>query len=262
MTFKVTEVKDGLVYQFVTSDFAYSLPNERVFKNNNAYDCTGKIHADDTKNIYEKCTFTLKYPDSIEEAAKHLDAHYPGWADKIDLDNFHQITVTKCVLGQLYGGWALGMKALYNLNVMCGIGYGSDSIFGTMATGWEKEIMIRKQKFITFGEAIQQAVFHNKKIAHKNEPSDIFYLDSNLGLIWKRTKQKVQFHFNPVYEDGWFVLPDKIRFKDLTAGQKFVLAGKAATLIKAKKDGFAISNNDFLEITQVDSEAIVELRNE
>jgi hypothetical protein len=46
---------------------------------------------------------------TVAEAAKFLDKQVEGWAKKIDLDLLDMGHWGKCVLGQLYGNWAVGL---------------------------------------------------------------------------------------------------------------------------------------------------------
>jgi hypothetical protein len=43
-----------------------------------------------------------------------LDERVPGWRKRIDLSAFNFESLECCVLGQLYGGWGRGVRALFN----------------------------------------------------------------------------------------------------------------------------------------------------
>lgn len=44
--------------------------------------------------------------------AAFLDKQMPGWADKINLDDFSIVYPWNCVLGQLYGDYLAGVKTV------------------------------------------------------------------------------------------------------------------------------------------------------
>ena len=98
-----------------------------------------------------------KYPNSIEEAAKILDKEDSNWSNKLSrpviMDNGLQ-----CILAQLYGGWATGMRTVFALELLCldfkDCPYINDEIFGNKAsnTAWIKEV--QKRRTLTFVEAL------------------------------------------------------------------------------------------------------------
>lgn len=49
----------------------------------------------------------------VLDGVAFLDERVPGWADKIDLDEFEITSVSCCVLGQLYGDYEQGCGTLF-----------------------------------------------------------------------------------------------------------------------------------------------------
>ncbi|MEU9871071.1 hypothetical protein AB0C87_24790 [Actinomadura sp. NPDC048021] len=49
---------------------------------------------------------------NAEKGAKLLDVRCPGWAWEVNILELDMADIFKCVLGQLYGTWDLGLTAL------------------------------------------------------------------------------------------------------------------------------------------------------
>lgn len=47
----------------------------------------------------------LELDERVERGALHLDEHFPGWANKINLKTFNIRNAEQCVIGQLYGDY-------------------------------------------------------------------------------------------------------------------------------------------------------------
>lgn len=79
---------------------------------------------------------------NIPDAAKHLDTILPGWEKKIDFARLSMIDGTRCILGQLLGGYYT-QKHFYVTSCEGGA-YGGDShgAFGSRASvdDWKKEV--------------------------------------------------------------------------------------------------------------------------
>jgi hypothetical protein len=58
-----------------------------------------------------------EYEVRVGRGAMALDMEVPGWADKIDLDRLDLWFCNRCVLGQLYGLYTKGLRAV------CGIDF-------------------------------------------------------------------------------------------------------------------------------------------
>ena len=48
----------------------------------------------------------------VEAGAKFLDEKHPGWENKINLETLAMNSSWRCILGQLYGSFAYGVKGL------------------------------------------------------------------------------------------------------------------------------------------------------
>ncbi len=59
-----------------------------------------------------------KLPSSVANAAKLLDVELPGWANKIDVDSLDMREPNKCILGQLYNDYMIGIEKL-DIDIDC-----------------------------------------------------------------------------------------------------------------------------------------------
>lgn len=249
MTFSIKEVKDGPKYKVVDSDLRIK-DEMRYFKEGYAYNNLNYKTGCDLPATYDKTTFTLVYPTSIEEAAKHLDDHCPEWVNKIDLNKLDPSSVTNCVLGQLYGNWSIGMKYLYNLDITYGDNYSNDGLFGSRAD-WKQQIELRSKKEdivtrLTFIEATQ-ALAEGKRVRPISNPvwgleSYMYVRDKTSEVLSEVGSRRDWFVFK---DTKFIVVPSPFTFKDLKAGQKFVFINSVEKeLIRAKKE-----NNYFIPRT-------------
>ena len=51
------------------------------------------------------------YEKQVARGAALLDRAAPGWAEQINLDRLAMQTCDRCILGQIYGDYALGFRA-------------------------------------------------------------------------------------------------------------------------------------------------------
>lgn len=109
---------------------------------------------------------TRKFPKTIEEGAKLLDAAMPGWADKIKVDNLVMNISDSCILGQLYGSYKSGVQKLnLRLDVHRHVKANRDIIFGSTASvlEWEKEIEKRVKPKVVDEPVVEYGVYLNKQ---------------------------------------------------------------------------------------------------
>lgn len=203
----------------------------------------------------------LAYPESIEEAAKQLDAHQPGWADKIDLKKFDIAYYKTCILGQLYGEYEIGLRTLYGVSTDSVV---RDTILGQNApeSEWIKEISSRLAvKPLTYIEA-WQALTEGKKIRLKSwSRKNAYWKKSDNRLYWDKDNGgdlDVLCPFMWCDNNDWEIYEPKLSFGELKAGDKFIQQGFTKIYIKAKKDGWAINNEDYLNIVEFANDTIVE----
>lgn len=84
----------------------------------------------------------------VAEAATRLDARGPAdWFDRIDLDDLDVASVSRCVLGQVYESFSVGMSALYPATEIRGrsamaFGMASADLFNR---AWTAEINSRRR---------------------------------------------------------------------------------------------------------------------
>lgn len=60
----------------------------------------------------------MEYTTNAPKGAALLDERMPGWADRIDLATLGMASMGRCVLGQLYGGYATGIETLFPDHVL------------------------------------------------------------------------------------------------------------------------------------------------
>lgn len=89
-------------------------------------------------------------PDATAaRGAAWLDERVPGWAERINPDWFTIASCTKCVLGQLFGHYGIGLVKLdlmkdsdwlgFSINEACGPAY-----CGQLDEAWRREISGRR----------------------------------------------------------------------------------------------------------------------
>lgn len=103
-----------------------------------------------------------EYPDSIEAAAKILDAEYPKWATRIKIDQLNFGEIDKCIMGQLYGNYSSGIVKLFEFNC--------DNIFGSNANKdlWINEI---NKRYILYHTSLKSGQQFQIKDDMKNHPN-------------------------------------------------------------------------------------------
>ena len=60
---------------------------------------------------------SLTYDQALERArrgAALLDEKRPGWREDVDLRSLDQASCSRCVLGQVFGRYAEGLRSLFN----------------------------------------------------------------------------------------------------------------------------------------------------
>lgn len=73
---------------------------------------------------------TLK--EGVAKAAKDLDQVFPDWYTKVDPTQTEMTSLCRCVAGQIFGWWGLGMRLLLGLPLNDDLGAGlipSDAVF-------------------------------------------------------------------------------------------------------------------------------------
>jgi len=278
MTFNIKECKDDIKYiVLATSSSAECFNGQtRLIKNGKMYIWhptaglnQGGVLSD---SLYDSWVLTCKYPDTIEEAAKILDAHYPDWANKVQ--TVKQDSIYNCILGQLYSRWQSGIHKLFNINLDALSGdefkkYGNDTVFGNNASNaeWEAQIVLRTKKvatpLLTFWEAMN-LLTQGKKVRRTTWDKNRYWMMvRSTSMVRSYTSGDMAIDIpTPL---GCCLLNDwelytELTFKDLKAGDKFTIMGEVISkkMIKSQKEGFAINAAQYLDIINVDSEAIVE----
>lgn len=75
----------------------------------------------------------------VEQAALWLDEHYPGWAQLIDLDDFHMDDDEKCIGGQIGVSWEV-LRDSYKADS----GRYVNGLFASYDEEWAGEILARR----------------------------------------------------------------------------------------------------------------------
>lgn len=90
----------------------------------------------------EHIGFAAIFPTERAAAgATMLDERVPGWHDKIDLTTIEIVSGTRCILGQLYGTYGIGLKELsLNESYRFGFTAGSDDL----NQAWRDEVARRR----------------------------------------------------------------------------------------------------------------------
>ena len=79
----------------------------------------------------------------VNDAIALLDVKEPGWFNKIDTDRLDIASPTNCVLGQLYGEYALGLEKLYSYPHQQHAHFSAFALVGTTPV-WIREINKRR----------------------------------------------------------------------------------------------------------------------
>jgi hypothetical protein len=73
-------------------------------------------------------TATRAHRERLRLAVTALDARGPAdWRSRVDVDRLDLDSVVDCVLGQVFGGYATGLRALYGPNWADGPNPGDDA---------------------------------------------------------------------------------------------------------------------------------------
>lgn len=81
----------------------------------------------------------------VARGATLLDEKRPGWAGQVSKDRLAMVSCTKCVLGQIYGDFGLGLSALDLWGRSVGFGFSAldPSDYISLADLWRAEIARR-----------------------------------------------------------------------------------------------------------------------
>lgn len=149
---------------------------------------------------------------TVKEAAQFLDEKYPGWYKKINVDNLNMNIYTKCILGQIYGTYKIGIT---NLNLVT---TDSRKVFCYYKLEWIKEV---KQRISNAdGLNILQAVEELKKgkgIRRKCWKKDVYFTKNNVNIVHS------EYSYKEVIATDWEVYNPPKNFSDLKVEQRFTL---------------------------------------
>lgn len=83
----------------------------------------------------------------VRKGTELLDRYYPDWYWNVDPDSIAIMSCTKCVLGQLYGHYQVG---LIRLNLMHGMNHGFGGFMAKRyKRAWREEILHRRVVAVT-----------------------------------------------------------------------------------------------------------------
>ncbi len=245
MTFKYNELIDDIAYVVIKSDMDI-IGQIRIKRGDKLYN--GVVWAGSlTKFVYGETEFTCQYPDTIEKAAKILDAHHPGWELKVQ-NRFNMMLCDTCILGRLYGSHQIGMNKLFNINCILDYEGGpmwkylTDSVFGTQASAadWIKEIDKRikkeepKVKTMNFQEAMQ-ALNSGKKVRLSSWGPGSYWVKQGYIIVWDRIANRGEqvTEFLAMVDREWALFDERVKVDTLKPGDKFVY--DCVTYIHANK---------------------------
>lgn len=251
MVFKLADLKENIKYKFVDNGFG---KNEIRIKTTEGgmIDINGIKQAEpkDMEMTYGNVTFTCQYPSSIVEAAKILDAHYPGWADKIALTELDMEKQNKCILGQTYGWYTNVMKYLFNIDAFeDGKSYYNDKIFGTSSSldEWKKQITLRVKQpsaKLTFIEAVKELT-EGKKLTRPPFGFDYIYVD-NSNVLRNTSNNIAASIFTWKNCNDWEIVDEsKTPLHRLKQGEKFKYAGKEYTRCSNGPTGIYVLSDEY-----------------
>lgn len=100
----------------------------------------------------------------VRTAATALDAVRPGWFRSVDVTDLQMMSCTRCILGQVFGGWSEGLVALgmkepngeLDADRLVNT-YGESFSGGKLAPLWVHEIAVRLFPDLCSQEAHAQA---------------------------------------------------------------------------------------------------------
>jgi hypothetical protein len=170
-----------------------------------------------------------KYPKTISEAAKLLDKVHPDWFSKISLEELKMTDGKCCILGQLYGSWTVGIRQIFKCPTNDSLV--QDAILGRNAIifDWKSEILKRRNKTMTFQEALQAAEL-GKKVRHPGMDDDYLYKNGEtLRYYRSRTKISEEVHLLTLrlgLNKNWEIVSEEIKLEDLANGTFFMKDGK------------------------------------
>ena len=74
-----------------------------------------------------------------------LDEKRPGWEDEIDIAQLNIMSATKCICGQLYGGYQAGIDAFGGISGLTyGFASGGDVAINNLNEAWREAIALRR----------------------------------------------------------------------------------------------------------------------
>lgn len=83
---------------------------------NNGREIKSRLAVGSQPNYRRTVMENPNYEQIVSEAAKWLDKHEPGWHEKINQETLKITGCTKCIMGQLYGDYAVGMRKHFPKN--------------------------------------------------------------------------------------------------------------------------------------------------
>lgn len=92
-----------------------------------------------------------EYRVLVSQGAKLLDVKVPGWRERVNVDALDMFDPCKCVLGQLFEAYSIGLKWLM-LNRQSRMVYGFDASeppgtkgmveeYGKLTRAWQRELV-------------------------------------------------------------------------------------------------------------------------
>ena len=76
---------------------------------------------------------------TVAQAAKFLDEKAEGWANRVDLDKLDMLSITECILGQVFGSYLAGREFL-GISNNC---IKEEILFANKKSEWIEEIKAR-----------------------------------------------------------------------------------------------------------------------
>jgi hypothetical protein len=87
--------------------------------------------------------------DAARAGAEFLDEEYPDWQTMIDLNDLDMNDCTHCILGQMYGYYGDGLRALdVRAESTCKLGFDTSQsdAYEDLGRGWHHEVLARLPK--------------------------------------------------------------------------------------------------------------------
>lgn len=98
----------------------------------------------------------------VADQAKLLDRKRPGWYNKVNAVTLDQASAHRCVLGQVYGSYYEGLKALQLISAPDTDGFDGGKHYGVRTWNaaeethaWREEIHARRQNPLDYGTLAQ-----------------------------------------------------------------------------------------------------------